>query len=91
MIPPNELHLARRRTSLRWALATSLLLGCSGEHDAGYQATCTPMYQLDGGVRGAALNELYPADGGRYCVENLETADCVGNYCRAGEGTTWTR
>jgi hypothetical protein len=91
--PPFEdrnVRTARLRAWLHGAFVT-LLLGCSAEHDAGYQATCTPMYQLSGGVRGAALNQLYPGDGGRYCVENLETMDCVGNYCRLGEGTTWTR
>jgi hypothetical protein len=77
-------------TQLRGALFL-LLLGCSAEYDAGYQAPCTTMYRLDSGVRGAALNELFPQDGGLYCVENFATNDCVGNYCRAQEGTTWTR
>ncbi len=67
------------------------LLGCSAEHDAGYQATCTSMYSLNSGVRGPALNDLYPNDGGRYCVENLGALDCIGNYCKRDEGTTWTR
>jgi len=85
--PPTATHHA----FLRGTLVALLLLACSAEHDAGYQATCTAMYQLNNGVRGPALNDLFPADGGRYCIENFGTSDCVGNYCKQNEGTTWTR
>lgn len=81
----------RLLVSLRGALLASLLVGCSAEHDAGYHATCSPMYELERGIRGAALNELFPGDGGIYCVENLGNMDCIGNYCKRDEGTTWTR
>ena len=49
---------------------------------------CTTLYVVENGKAGRALNDLWPNDGGIYCLENVNSAGCVGNYCGKDQG--WT-
>ena len=71
-----------------------LLAGCgnSGPSETGRstgQLTCTPLYVVENGHAGKALNEMWPNDGGIYCAEKVGQDGCIGNYC--GENQGWTK
>jgi len=49
---------------------------------------CTTLYVVENGKAGRALNDLWPNDGGIYCLENVNSYGCIGNYCGKDQG--WT-